>query len=381
MKRLGLYRFAVRLLPSPGVKLDLAAGQMPEREQDRLQQILCKHKAIGGALAVFDARGIQAHLVYGMARKNMPVQPQTAFRLASISKMVSAAGILKLREEGLVSLDRDTDWDLPFSLRHPGAPNTPVTLRMLLSHTAAINDGGCYIASLMGGVPAEQVLEAPDSHTAHLPGKGCEYSNFGVGLAGVVVEAQTGLSFEKAMQQYLFEPLHMQASYYPSLLKAPLADAWRVLPPRRKPNFDAKERQARAVPGWDLPDVRQHYLLAHGSCCLDLASAVSLGQALLEPGFLSRESLEEMRTPLASLGEKDPYIRQGLGTFILEDPRVCPYSLYGHQGMAYGAVQMMILDLAKRQGIISLTTGASEAREHVLTDLNKDLLRWCLGNG
>jgi len=83
-----------------------------------------------------------------------------------------------------------------------------------------------------------------------------------------------------------------------------------------------------------------------------------------------------MRSPLASLGARDPHLRQGLGMFILRDARIGPMTLYGHQGMAYGAVQMLFLDPDAGRGIISLTVGASEAREYILADLNRDLLCW-----
>lgn len=378
MRHLTVYRLAVRLLPASKITPRLVLGEMSLHAIRQLQSILRRHRAMGGAVALFDPDGLRAHMVYGLARKGLLVDADTAFRVASISKMITAAGILKMQEKGVLSIWADADRSLPFSLRHPRAAERPITLNMLLSHTAGIEDGPSYINSLKGGIPASGLLHAADSHTSHLPGEGCEYSNFGVGLAGSVVETQTGLSFEQAMQQSLFEPLGMQASYYPGRIKAPLADARRILPPGRHPNFNGKDRQAQGACGWETPDPQHHYLLAHGNCCLDVGSAVLLGQALLAPGFFGEETLNLMRAPQASLGRKDPHLRQGLGTFILEDKGINPYSLHGHQGMAYGAVQLMMLDVKKRRGIISFTTAASEAREHVLTDLNKDLLKWWL---
>ena len=297
-----------------------------------------------------------------------------AFRLASVSKLVSAAGILAMREQGLIDLDRDADTGLPYSLRHPQAPDVPITLRMLLTHTAGIFDGERYLKGIERGEPAGGLM-AGDSHTKHLPGEGCEYSNFGVGLAGCVAEAQTGLSFECAMQRYLFEPLGMKASYYPQLLDSLVANARRIFPPQKHINFDAAARQARPKTGWDTPDAQAHHLFAHGSCCMDVKSLVTLGQALMTPGFFTQDTLQEMRSPLGSLHGRDPSLTQGLGMFILEDEQLSPNPLYGHQGMAYGAVHMLFLDLARGRGIISLTTGVSEAREYIMADVNRALLK------
>lgn len=377
MKKLWLYRQAIRLLPRPRYALEVQAGSLPSKQADELLRILKKHRSLGGAVALFDASTTLAHVTYGLARRGMAVQGDTAFRLASVSKMVTAAGILAMVQKGLLSLSADADQGLPYSLRHPRKPEMAITLMMLLSHTAGIMDGQSYTNSLTGGMTAAQVL-AGDSHTTHLPGEGCEYSNLGVGLVGPVVEAVAGLSFENAMQQHLFAPLGMQASYYPSHIKAPLADARRVLPPRRKPNFNAAARQAAPAAQADKPDLDRHYLLAHGSCLMDMPSAIKLGQALLSPGFFSASSLEAMHSPYASLGKKDPRMRQGLGTFVLEDPAISQTPLHGHQGLAYGGVQLLMLDKRTNRGLISFTTGASEAREYILTDLNKDLLRWWL---
>ena len=373
MNKTSLYRLAVRLLPQGAQALQPVKTGMAEQGFRTYQRILNRHKAQGGALACFDAKGLTDHFVYGDARPGIPVAADTAFRLASVSKLVTGAGALAMQQAGVLDLDRDADLGLPYSLRHPGAPDTPVTLRMLLSHTAGIQDGADYLAGIQEGRSAPALLRG-DSHTPHLPGAGCEYSNFGVGLAGCVIEAQTGLSFETAMQRHLFEPLGLVASYYPQRLSALVADARRILPPRKAANFSGAARQAQPDTGWDSPDPAHHHLYAHGSCCMDVASLVKLGQALLRPGFFTEDSLLLMRSPRGSLMRRDPALTQGLGMFILRDAAISDRPLYGHQGMAYGAVHMLFLDLELGRGIISLTTGASEARSHIMADINRALL-------
>lgn len=379
MKRL-LYRALLRLLPARRLELTAVRQTMPDAGREGFRKVLHRHMAMGGALAMFDAQGLTDHFVYGQARAGLAVDAGTAFRLASVSKLVTAAGVMAMREEGAVSLERDADLGLPYTLRHPAAPDTPVTLEMLLSHTAGIRDGKDYLRGLTGGQGADELLRG-DSHTHHLPGRGSEYSNFGLGLAGCVVEAQTGLSFQQAMDRYLFSPLGMNASYYRQQLSGIVADAVRVLPPRSRPNYDGAKRQAAQFPGWDQPDPIRHHLLAHGGCCMDVISLVTLGQALLRPGFFGENTLNKMREPRADLSGRDPHLQQGIGLFILRDQDLCPDDLVGHQGMAYGAVHMLFLDVNKCRGIISLTTGCSEARRYILSDINRDLLAEWLRHG
>ena len=371
MRYLPLYRLLVRLMPGKRRGLHVIQGDPAMAEQ--FAAIYRRHRARGAALGLFDKDGLTCHLAYGQARRNMPVDAQTAFRTASVSKMVTAALVMKLAEAGKIDLDADLEGVLPYSLRHPAAPEIPITLRMLMTHTAAIRDGRAYIASLGQEAPADSLL-AQDSHTAHLPGAECEYSNFGVGLAACALEGMTGASFEALAQTWLFGPLGMDASYYPHRVASPLADAWRILPPSPAPAFDGKTRQGSLKAGWDQPDPFTHYSLAQGNCCMDMNSAVRLGQALMAPGFLSAESLDAMRAPAASLAHRDPALTQGIGTFLLTDAALSPRRLFGHQGMAYGAVHMIFLDVERGLGIISFTTGVSEAREHILADVNKALI-------
>jgi CubicO group peptidase (beta-lactamase class C family) len=378
MKAAGLYRFLVRALPHKRRLLKPVTRSISEHGMKQLEGILYRHRALGGALAYFDEEGIHDHFVYGEARKGLPITAETSFRVASVSKLVTAAGILNMAQRGLLDLDSDADKGLPYSLRHPDAPEMPVTLRMLMTHTAGIRDGKTYLQNLFKGTDAASLLKG-DSHTRHLPGKSCEYSNFGVGLAACAIEAQTGLSFETAMQEYLFAPLVMKASFYPQRIKVPLADARRVLTLRENPNFDAAGRQAQPLIRPDVTDMQHHYTLAQGNCCLDVQSLARLSIALIKPGFLNRETLDGMRRVHAELGRRDPTLGQGIGIFILNDAAVSPCPLYGHQGMAYGAVHMLFLDLERKQGIISLTTGVSEARTYILADVNKALLsQWRL---
>lgn len=375
MKHWGLYRLALRLLPAGG---GLNETDLTERDASAMARILKKHRCLGASLCVFDGEGLLSALTYGCAHlPDTKVDRDTAFRAASVSKFVTALGAMKLKEQGILDLDRDVNDYLPFSLRHPAAKDTPITMRMLLSHTAGIHDGNDYSAGIARGAALTSLLRG-DSFTRHLPGAAWEYSNLGAGIAGVVMEAAAGTDFETLMQETVFGPLRVTATYYPQKVKGDLADAVRILPRAKTPNFDASERRERPMPE-KKPDAERHYNLAHGALCVSAGELAKLGIAGMKPGFLREESLLEMRREIAPFGERARNLSQGVGTFILHDKTVSPRLIYGHQGMAYGAVHGLFFDPERCRGLSLLTLGASEARNGVLADLNKDALRALLG--
>ncbi len=371
MTNWSMYRLALHVLPECGkVNRPMKSDSLSQM----IAQILRKHRCVGASLCTFDANGPTDTLTFGFSHlPDTLVSPDTVFRAASVSKFVTALGVMKLKEQGRIDLDRDVNDYLPFSLRHPKAPDTPLTLRMLLSHTAGIHDGADYNGGIAKGVPMTRLLKG-DSFTGHLPGEKWEYSNFGAGIAGAVMEAAAGTDFETLMQETVFRPLGVTATYYPQKTRGDLADAIRILPKSKTPNFSAAERRARPLPPTEV-DPEQHYNLAHGNLCVSALELGKLGVAGMKAGFLTEESLRETRRAVAAFGDRAHNLSQGIGTFILDEPRVCKRPLYGHQGMAYGAVHGLFFDPDEEKGLALLTTGASEARRGVLADLNFAIMK------
>ena len=145
----------------------------------------------------------------------------------------------------------------------------------------------------------------------------------------------------------------------------------------RKP-ISAIRRKRRPLPAEEI-NPESHYALAHGNLCLSAADLAKLGIAGMVPGFLTKESLSEMRRIICPFGDRANNLSQGVGTFILQEPRILSCPLFGHQGMAYGAVHGLFFDPEAKKGLAVLTTGASEARNGVLADLNFDLISLFLG--
>ena len=87
-----------------------------------------------------------------------PANAVTMYRLASISKLVTTLGVMKLVEDGKLTLDADVSDYLGYRLRNPNFPSEPISLRMLLSHTSSLTDEAGYYWEAKRNVNLKEVL-------------------------------------------------------------------------------------------------------------------------------------------------------------------------------------------------------------------------------
>jgi CubicO group peptidase (beta-lactamase class C family) len=155
-----------------------------------------------------------------------PVDRNTVFQVASLSKWISAFGIMKLVEDGNLDLDAPiskylTRWQLPPSK----FDNEKVTIRRLLSHTAGLTDGLGYSGFKTGTqvqTIEESLTKASDAdkgingsvYVGVEPGSEFIYSGGGYTLLQLLVEEVSGKSFASYMKESVFEPLGMNQSTY-----------------------------------------------------------------------------------------------------------------------------------------------------------------------
>ncbi len=362
--KLKLYRWAAAYLPRPKW-----LREAQKKQPSDFEALLLRHRTAGAQIVTFEGEKITSSLCYGIASyrdgEAQGVTPDTAFRVASISKHITAMAVLRLYQAGRIDPDADVDAYLPCSLRHPAAPDKPVTLRRLMSHTAGLHDGSAYAAACVKPVPLSELMKG-DCFAANPDG--FEYSNLGAGIVACVLEGMTGQSFETLMQETVFGPFKVTASFYPQTLSAPLADAFRVMKRSAVPSLDSRRRHERPLPD-GKPDPEMHYLLAQGNLYISAQHLARLGIEL------TRERYAPMRRKVIDFGARDRDLTEGLGTFIVHPGVLCDRAIYGHQGLAYGAMHGLFYDPVSRRGAVLLTAGASEAREGVLSDINKAVMR------
>jgi CubicO group peptidase (beta-lactamase class C family) len=154
----------------------------------------------------------------------LPANRDTLYRIASISKMVTTLGLMRLVESGNIDLDADVSGYLGFILRNPHFPQQAITLRHLLTHTASLRDEAGY--SFPAGtafkdflVPGARLHGAGNMWASNAgPGAYFTYCNLGWGIIGTLMERVTGERFDRLMQGLLLQPLGLAAGYNPSEL-------------------------------------------------------------------------------------------------------------------------------------------------------------------
>ena len=124
---------------------DYTAQTPEEKLIARMNEIIAdpEHPLMAAAVGVVkDHQVLFADMVGSKQLGGTPATGDTKYRIASISKLITAAGVWQLIEQGLVDPDADVSSYLGFSLRNPHYPDTPITVKMLMSHTSSIRDGG-----------------------------------------------------------------------------------------------------------------------------------------------------------------------------------------------------------------------------------------------
>ena len=155
-------------------------------------------EAIKGVMEEFQAVGISAavvkdgEIVYNKAFGYKNVENQTPLttddfmRIASISKSFTATSLMQLVDKGVVSLDADVSDLIGFRIRNPHHPEIPITLKMVLSHTASIRDKEDYFT--LDHLNPAIYGDCVESFFEYKPGEGYTYSNMGLNLAGAILE-------------------------------------------------------------------------------------------------------------------------------------------------------------------------------------------------
>lgn len=146
---------------------------------------------------------------YADAEKKVPITVSTKFRIGSVSKQFTAAAILKLAEEGKLTLAD------PLSKFFPGFPDgDKITIHQLLVHTSGLfnytSKTGFYSRVEKPITPNELIAWFRDDKPDFAPGAGFEYNNSGYFLAGEIVAKVSGKSFEDYLRSTFFEPLGMK---------------------------------------------------------------------------------------------------------------------------------------------------------------------------
>lgn len=210
------------LRPAPPLPELALAHEMskPDLEAflDALIPAQLQNRDIAGAVVsvVKDGRILLAK-GYGyadFAAKKPVVADTTLFRPGSISKVFTATAVMQLVEQGKLDLDRDVNEYLDIEI--PKTYPEPVTLRRLLTHTAGFEETlkNLFVPDAGSMRPLRDYLVAAMPARIFPPGKVPSYSNYGLTLAGYIVERVSGEPFDKYISAHILDPLRMEHSTF-----------------------------------------------------------------------------------------------------------------------------------------------------------------------
>ena len=152
------------------------------------------------------------------------VDTNTIYMPASISKTITCTAIMQLFEDGYFELDDNINAHLPFEIYHPAFPDSIITMRQLLTHSAAMRDNWNILDTVY--VPGDATLPlgefmqgyfevggpyyyAEDNFYTYAPNTQYNYCNEGIALLGYMVELFSGKPFNEYCNENIFEPLCM----------------------------------------------------------------------------------------------------------------------------------------------------------------------------
>ena len=345
--------------------------------------IFRKRKTVGGmVLAAKDGEIVYSRCFgYADKRAEEDVTPETFFKLASVSKLVTAAAAMRLVDEGRLNLDENLGHILgnpSYEAASPWYPENGITCRMLMSHTAAIRDDSTVFQKNM---KLSQVLN-PEQNKKMMgflkarPGDAYKYSNVGAGIMGCVIEAVTGKRLTDAARELLFDPLGIEAAYDPSLLTHPerIVTTYKA---NGRPHITRSYRLKQPYRG--EPDPERDYKESYGGLWIRGEDLCKIGIMLCDQGeyagerILSEGAVREMLSSQRGKGNitvDSPYGLNVERVRNLMDGKL----IYGHQGLANGVLCSLYFDPETRFVFALVTNGCNvNAKDDRICRLSRDL--------
>jgi CubicO group peptidase (beta-lactamase class C family) len=345
------------------------------------------------------------HLGLVAGQADLPVNENTLFRIASISKMVTAVGVMRLVEQGKLNLDVDVNQYLGWPLRNPNFPDKPISLRLLMTHQASLGDGN-ESYSFDVGVDLRDVLMPGGSRYKageywskdKAPGTWFEYSNFNWGVIATVMEKATGERFDKIISRIVLAPMQMKGGF--NAVDFPAADIANVATQyRKRRNEGGKEIWDPNGP-WIVqaddfvttaptqPKDLEKYIIGsngtlfgpQGRLRTTVADLGKLMQMFMNEGRYNNQTILQPATVKAFMAEQWRFkdgngdtegggsLAWALGGQRFTDTdkdRFVPTSVkpgfkgFGHLGDAYGLMATFVMDPETKAGFITFICGPS----------------------
>jgi len=313
-----------------------------------LQDLVLQGEVPGLAVTILRKGKTLMQKGYGLSsiEQNTPVDSiGTLFRVASISKCITALAFGKMVEDGVLH------WDDSFYQHVPYYPkkSNDFTLRQLASHTAGIRGyrGKEYALNQSYSI-RESLAVFRDDALVFEPGKGYLYNSYDFVLLALAMQEASKIPFETYVKQNILLPLGMKATLFPGELSMGLNTPGEI----QMAEFYTKNRKGfrKAV------TVNNFYKLAGGGYLATCGDIAEMGQAILDGALLKKETYDELLRAQTINGGSTCY---GLGFQVSQDAH--GRSFWGHIGSSVGAYTNFFV-YPKEQLVISVLMNCTDPK-------------------
>lgn len=339
---------------------------------DELEAVHHKQKNIGlsAAVAVHGTEEFSGQLGFADIEHGVPVRADTRFGIASVTKAFTGAALLRAIEAGTIDPRAPIQRYVPDFPEKPGPEITP---HLLAVHRAGIRhyrDGertpAFYATHYDSAVQALELFA--DDSLVFEPGAGYGYSSYGYNLLAAAVERASGRLFTEFVRDEILAPLGLEDTRFDDV-RFPVA--------RRAERYsyyhptDYRERDSVwLVPRWDYS-----YNLGGGNLISTAEDLARFGQAFVEPGFLSPESLERVHERQGPEGGEGSW---SYGWFVREDDAGRRFLRINGSNAGLQAALVVYPEQAVSVAVLSNTWGLGSRSAEMVVELPARVAERCM---
>ncbi len=354
---------------------------------NKLEKIAKQHEVIGMGLCVINGNK-KFKYNYGLRnlKRSLPVTEKTLFRIASISKTITAIAVMQLAEKEKIDLDTDINNYLKETIKHKYFPKDFITPRMLLSHTSSIYDGKDYEIFLTRMYnsdfvpPVSELLKEESSIWINKkPGTYFTYCNLNYGILATIIENVSKEKFDKYIENHILKPLNINGGYNVSQIKEKSQVC--VLYRGTKPQADNFENIYPAEKEYPV-GINGLYYSPHGGLRISVKDLTKILHLFMNKGsydgieILRSKTVEEMEnihwksSGLNGETNHNLFLSWGLGLQKTTQTKSGDYimpnlSFTGHIGDAYGLLADMYYNRNENIGFVFISNGTFNTKGYL----------------
>lgn len=342
---LGLFR---PITASAEESQKLPSGIERDQISQKIQDYVKEHEktTAGMETAIFDKNGTiyQGNFGYMDKEKGIKADDDSVFEWGSVTKLTIWVSVMQLWEQGKINLEEDIRTYLPEGFLKNLRYDKPITMLDLMSHQAGFDEVTMY---LQEDKSIEEILKEQQPIQSFEPGTVTAYSNYGAGLAALIVERISGQTFVDYAHEHIFQPLGMNKTA--------------ILPDLSDNSYVRKKRQE--TKGYDTKGnllSKDHFITSIypiGAATGTLKDLEKFAQALLarKTLFERPETWNTLYTASSTYPDTD-IIRNAHGFWANEYGT----TVLGHGGNTAGATSRIMLDLEHGIGYVVMTNQGAE---------------------